>query len=104
VAFPTVVEVVEGLWAPTGALQLGVFVPEAHDIRKSLHGPTGQQGVDQGWLWGEIIREVVYLGRWRGPDIAAAPSQSSMIGIAARRPPSESGEPRHILQECWSVG
>ena len=76
----------------------------AHDIGKSLRGLTGQPGVDQGWLWGEVIHGVVYLGRWRGPDIAAALSQSSMIEIVTRRPPSESGEPRHILlEECWSV-
>ena len=37
-------------------------------------------------------------------DIAVVRSQSSMIEIAIRIPPSMSDEPRHILQEGWSVG
>ena len=106
VSFPAVVEVMGGsLGARMSSPTWRLHAQSVHGTGQSLHGLTGQRGVDQGWPWGGIVREVVYLGRWRDHDIAVARSQSSITGIVARRPLSESGEPRHILLgECWSEG
>ena len=80
-------------------LPLHSRVQSAHGTGKSLHGLFGQQEVGPGWLWGGKVHGVIYLGLWRGPDIAAAHSHSRMLGTGARNSPLRFGEPRQVLWE-----
>ena len=86
------------LGAHMSTLSLHLCAQNARGTGQSLHGLTGQQEVDQGWLWGGIVHGDIYPGQLRGPDIAVVHTLPKKIENTARNPPSKIGESRHTLQ------
>ena len=78
---------------------LHLHAQNARGTGQSLLGLSGQQEVNQGWLWGEIAHGDVYPGQWRGLDTVVAHASPRKIENTARNFSSKFGESRHTLRE-----